>query len=90
MIKNLSIVFEIFAFISGMVASFFWYKSTKIQIDPGPGVSSGDSYLNHMSWTVGTMKAFSETSRLNKTASLWTALTVFLSAVSAFLQFFFH
>lgn len=69
---------------TGIVAAFYWYKSSRIAIIPPP--ISGDPNLEHLGWTSGTMQAFSISSNLNRIAAIWTAITVLLAGFSSLIS----
>lgn len=73
------------ALITGLLAAWKWYKASGVEIIPvwqqmgvieRPG---GDPE----GWVVGIMQAAQESSSLNQTAALWTAVSVALSGLSA-------
>ena len=88
--KIVSLILALGALVSGLTASWRWYQASQVQINPGwVGI---DDYgplepvlpeQQQMGWTVATLSAFSEAAGLNKAASLWTACSVGLTAVSA-------
>jgi len=66
--------------ITGLLAAWYWYRSSSVQIEP-PGVS-GDPQITDTGWLVGTMGAIADAGALNATAARWTAASVVLCAVS--------
>jgi hypothetical protein len=83
-LRIFSIFLAIIALVSGLIAAWYWYKSSKVPIDPGwsgptePVVPE----QQQMDWTVAILKATREVADLNKTAALWTALSVAFAAAS--------
>jgi len=93
--KFASIVFAFGAFVTGLIAARYWYRSTQVVIDPGwslPGmggyIEPVDPELRQLDMNVATDKAFQSASELNKIASYWTAASVALSGVSSVLGAF--
>jgi hypothetical protein len=83
--KTISIVLATVALVTGLIAAQYWYRSSKVAIDPG---WSGPTEpvlpeLQQMGWTVAILKAARDVGDLNKTASLWTATSVAFGAASA-------
>jgi hypothetical protein len=71
------------AFITGLLAAGYWYKSSTIKIAPktdgrfGGGIATAPA-----PWVAAALDALVESSSLNKTASRWTAISVVLAALS--------
>lgn len=75
----MTLLFAIAAFGTGIVAAIYWYKSGAIKLG-----KESDIDLNE--WIATTMKAMKEAARLNKTAALWTAVSVACGGVAAILS----
>ncbi len=89
--KWLSLVLATAACATGLVAARLWRKSSEVQIDPGwqPPGTGGPIELNGeaaqaIGWSVATIQAFNAVADLNRKAALWTAVSVTLSALTAF------
>jgi hypothetical protein len=78
-----SILLSIMGMVSGLIASFYWFSASRIEVTPIGGAQSGDSAINTMSWVVGNMDAFTRSGSLNKWASMWTAVAVLLSTLAS-------
>ena len=88
--KCVSVVFALTAFFTGLAAAWYWYKSSKIVIDPGWGLPGVDAYIEpvmheqkQLDLQVATDRAMQQIGSLNKTASLWTAASVTFSSASS-------
>lgn len=85
--KIAEIAIAILAFVTGLVAAWYWYRASKITADPGwgpnglaePGVHSAAQDA----WIAAMLQSASESARLNKIAALWTAVTVALTGISS-------
>lgn len=85
--KIAEITLAILAFVTGLVAAGYWYRASKVTADPGwdpnglaePGVHSAAQDA----WIAAMLQSASESARLNKIAALWTAVSIFLTAISA-------
>jgi hypothetical protein len=90
--KAASIALAMLALFTGLKAAWHRYQSSKVKIDPGwspPGMGPSepvDPELQQMGWTVATITAFSEAAALNKTAALWTAVSLGLSVASTLID----
>jgi len=90
--KVAEIAIAILAFVTGLVAAWYWYRASKITADPGwgpnglaePGVHSAAQDA----WIAAMLQSASESARLNKIAALWTAVTVALTSISAIVASF--
>lgn len=96
--KCVSIALALTALVTGLIAAWYWHRSTKIVPDPGwhmPGQPGGftrkgyprvpqpaDSDAVDRAWNVATMEAITDASDLSKVAALWTAASAVLSAAS--------
>jgi hypothetical protein len=81
----------------GLFAAYYWWKASKIEIDPGwrtgPPQSAADALRpiepadgsSDAVWLTATMKAASDSAYLNKRAALLTAVAVVFSALSGVL-----
>jgi hypothetical protein len=67
---------------SGLIAAYYWYKSSKIPVDPKWTCEPVDTEDKALGWTGATIDAFTKSAELNKKAALWTAISVLLSALS--------
>ena len=66
---------------TGLWAAYSWHKASIVLIDPGEGVNSGDIQIKHMSWISANMLVVEKSSKLNKTAAFWTAISVIFGTV---------
>jgi hypothetical protein len=78
-----SIVLAVAAFLVGLKAARDWYVSSQIVPDPGWSVEPGELSLSQMGWLAALMEASSKSAELNRTAALWTAWSVGLSAAAS-------
>jgi hypothetical protein len=79
---NIALFIASLATISGLLAAYYWHKSAQIgsdQFDP----SKHESILE---LPVLLLRAYVNTAVLNRKAAFWTAVSVFLSAISAVLS----
>jgi hypothetical protein len=83
MMKWASVGLAALATVTGLVAAYYWYRASKIQIEPTWLTEPGDNQLSQMGWMAGMMRAFMESAGLNKHAAFWTAFSVALTAVSS-------
>lgn len=89
--RELGTVLAALAAGTGLIAAWYWYRSGKISISIGwrpkvvfrGPVDPAEEQQELMEWTVATIDAFSVAGRLNRTAALWTAASVILSAATA-------
>jgi hypothetical protein len=65
MMKWASVGLALLAAVTGLVAAFYWYRSSKIQIEPTWLAEPGDTQLSQMGWMAGMMKAFMKSADLN-------------------------
>jgi len=88
--KEASIAFAAIALVTGLVAAWHWYQSSKVEIDPGwnpPGTGGRIEPvmpdLRQLDIEVATNNAFRRSGQLNKVAALWTAASVLASALAS-------
>ena len=75
----------------GLVAAFYWYRSSKIPITPvqfagPPIIEPFEQNDPHSQLTIATIKAFQSSSALNTKAALWTAASVAATTLSTVLS----
>jgi hypothetical protein len=71
--------------ISGIVAAYYWWKASDIPVVPAWGdCEPVDTEDKMRGWAMGTLEALMVSSRLNKRAAQWTAISVLLSTASCF------
>ena len=74
--------------ISGVVAAWYWLRSSKVRIVPTWEQSALGYALDHqeydefVKWILAHITAFSHAAALSRTAAFWTAASVALSAVA--------
>jgi hypothetical protein len=90
--KVASIILAIVAFVTGLIAARYWYRSSRVAIDPGWGMPGTGGQiepvleeLRGMDIQVATTGAFDGAGQLNAAAALWTAASAAASAVSSIL-----
>jgi hypothetical protein len=69
------------ALVSGLIAAFYWYQSSTVQPDPGWTIENPEPVvpeLKQIAWHSAILAAGAKSFDLNKTAALWTALSVAL------------
>ena len=76
--KNASFLFEIVAWIAGILAAWLWYKASTIPL-PSYETATVQAY------EVGLYTGIQQASSLNAKAALLTAIAVFFSTVSGVL-----
>jgi hypothetical protein len=88
--KSASIACATIGLVTGLIAAWQWYKSSKVEIDPGwslPGTGGHTEpvipELRDLDLHAGTITAFRDAANLNKIAALWTAVTVLAAAASS-------
>jgi hypothetical protein len=85
MMKWASVGLALLATVAGLVAAFYWYRSSKVGITPiWGGLEPVNPLFSQMGWMAGLMQTFAESADLNKRAALWTAVSVALAAGSSF------
>lgn len=85
--KIVGLILAFISFGSGLLATYYWYRASKVGISPGWTVESGELDRNIMGWVTGCMIAFTESGNLNKRAAGWTALAVASGAIASFIPF---
>jgi hypothetical protein len=93
-----SVGFAVLVFIVNLLAAYYWYKASEIEIDSGwrhglpqsaadaqRPIGPGDTQLSEMGWLTATMIAVGESAHLNKIAARLTAVAVVLNFVSCIL-----
>jgi hypothetical protein len=82
-LKNLSLLFAILAVVTGLVAAWYWYKSTTAEIDPAiVKLDDGRDAFRLSTWIesiTGTVKTASD---FNRKAAIWTAVSVLSGALA--------
>lgn len=82
--KIIALALACLALAVGLAAAWYWYRSSQVVIDPGwKEVEPGDAGFSAMGWTVGTMVSFNKVSRLNKLASILSAISLMLGGASS-------
>lgn len=87
--KLQGIALAICACVTGVVAAIYWYRSSKVPIDPiWPGgpfglVEPGEREASQDGWIGGMLQASARAAELNAKAALWTAASVLLAGVAS-------
>jgi hypothetical protein len=74
--------FAALSVVSGLVAAWYWYQSTKPTVPP---VLDDGGVMRAMKWFEGVKNASDQAAEANRKAALWSAATVLLGAISTFL-----
>ena len=78
-----SLALAVEALSTGLIAAAFWFKASAVKIEPELGTPTGGMAVATTPWVAGTLDALATASRLNTAASIWTAVSVVLSALSS-------
>lgn len=78
-----SIVTAAGAAICGLMAAFYWYRSSAVTFWPDWDFEPFVEELKNMGHFVAIMKGVEASSRLNSLAARWSAVSIILSAASA-------
>ncbi len=79
----------ILAGITGVIAATYWYRSSRVPIDPiwPEGafglVEPGEHDASQDGWIAGMLQANTRVAELNAKAALWTAGSVLLAAAAS-------
>lgn len=92
--KMLGIGLAILAGITGIVAAIYWFRSSKVPVNPmwpegafGP-VEPGEHDASQDGWIAGMMESNARAAELNAKAALWTAGSVLSAAAASILSVF--
>jgi hypothetical protein len=85
--RGVSLGFAIVAIATGLAASWYWYRASKVKNNPAWEliIDPGAAPHNTMGHVAGLMLAWQSAGKLNAKAALWTAVSVMCSVVSALL-----
>lgn len=87
--KAIGVGLAIFACITGVIAAIYWYRSSRVPIDPiwPEGafglVEPGEHEASQDGWIAGMMRSNALAAELNAKAALWTAGSVLLAAAAS-------
>ena len=87
--KTLGLGLAVLAGITGVIAAIYWYRSSKVPIDPiwPEGafglVEPGEHDSSQDGWIAGMMRSNAIAAGLNAKAALWTAGSVLLAAAAS-------
>jgi len=85
-LKIAAIGFALAAFATGLRSAQLWYRASRIQIIPmwleDGRMEPVDPYSQHVEWLIALIQTVTESSELNRKASLWTASIVVLATLS--------
>lgn len=81
MLKGLAIALAVAGLATAIIAAGYWWKASRVTI-PDTAASISDVPELHI---LGTQVAFSESSRLNSRAAVWTGVAAVLSGAASVL-----
>jgi hypothetical protein len=76
-----SLVLASLALLSGLAAAVYWYLGSKPAAQPY--ILPDEWTAQSLAWIESLKASLRESARLNRTAAIWTALSVVMSAASA-------
>jgi hypothetical protein len=86
--KTISASIAFFGFIAGIIAAWYWYKSTQIDVPDIRHIINGNVTINYVEWMEGSVRALRDVSELNEKAAIATAISVFANGAAAVLSTF--
>ncbi|CAE6820884.1 hypothetical protein R69658_05843 [Paraburkholderia aspalathi] len=85
--KSMAIALAIGGLLSGLLAAWFWERSTRVRVEPLGGdpyaIMPVEADLSNMWWWTAQFRANQEMARLNTLAARWTAAAVVLGTLSS-------
>lgn len=90
--KMLALGLTILAGISGTIAAIYWFRSSKVPIDPiwpqgaFGSVEPGEHAASQDGWIAGMLQSNIRVAELNAKAALWTAGAVLLTSAASILS----
>jgi hypothetical protein len=84
--KCIGIGLAVCSLVFGLIAAYYWYQSSIVKADPGWTSQNPEPVvpeIRQMVWNSAILKAIQISSDLNKTAAIWTALSVGLGGLSS-------
>jgi len=78
----------IVSLVFGLIAAWYWYRASKVAIEPKFHELSEDVHEVDFNWALvkAIMIAAQQSSALNRSAALWTAAAVLLSGATTLLS----
>jgi hypothetical protein len=83
-VKVAGYILALLSVLFGLASALYWWRSSRVIAGPG-SPESVDPVLAQMAWTVAILDASAESARLNKTASVLTAIAVLCGAAATFI-----
>jgi len=85
-VKSISLILSILSAVSGFISAYYWYLASKVTVTPAWELEiRGDREKKYYGGVTGNMIAFTKSGSLNRRASIWTAMTIALAAISSLL-----
>jgi hypothetical protein len=83
--KYSAVLLSIVSLVCGLIAAWYWYKASKVAVEPKFHELSDDVHETDFNWALmkAIMVAGQETNALNRSAALWTAAAVLLSGATS-------
>jgi hypothetical protein len=84
--KCISIGLAVCSLVFGLVAAFYWYRSSTVKPDPGWTRENPEPVvpeIRQMVWNSAILTAVTVSADLNKLAAIWTALSVALAGAAS-------
>jgi hypothetical protein len=78
-----SMTLTLLGFLVGLCAAYFWWRSSRVETNPGWVCEPGETLASVDGWLGAAMNAFAESARLNKIAALLTGISVLLSGLGS-------
>ena len=73
---SLSTGFAVVGAACGGLAAWYWYRSARVEIDPGWRFEPVDQQVAQMGWIAGIMGSLQEAAKMSRIAASWTAISV--------------
>jgi multisubunit Na+/H+ antiporter MnhG subunit len=83
--KNLVLSLMMISGITGLIGSYFWFRSAIVPIKAPGSFEPVDEADKANFWNAGLMTAFQKSAFLNKTAAALTGLSVLLASIAVIL-----
>jgi hypothetical protein len=84
--KVASLIVAAISLLTGLASAWYWWKSSKIEVDPKWFVQPGEVEAVQMGWTAALLAAGLEAAKLNKSAAIYAGLSIGAGTIANFLS----
>lgn len=84
--RTFALILAVTSLFSGLGSTYYWFRSSQVNVDPGRTAESGDALTQTNGWITALLQSSVSAAELNKPAALLSGICVLTGSISNFIM----